>query len=770
MKNLIVILIVALSSMKLSAQTKFTLTGNVKDKTGEALIGSLVLVQELKGVGAVADIEGNYQVTLPNGNYTIKVTSIGYKPILKKVNLNGNKVLDVILEDDTQVLEEVVITVKKEETVLVQAGVEKLDMEQINKIPVLMGERDVLKTIQLLPGVKGAGEGNSGFYVRGGSSDQNLVLLDDAPVYNATHLFGMFSTFNSDVIDGVTLYKGNMPSNYGGRLSSVLDITTLEGNKEKYHTSGSIGLISSKLNVEGPIVKEKGSFMLSGRRTYADLFLKLAPDKDLRSKQLYFYDLNVKSSYMINDKNRIFFTGYYGRDKLRFDKNFGMDWGNMTGTLRWNKIYSPKLLSNTSFVYSDYDYKIEIKVNDATVDLTSKIKSHTLKHEYKYLFNDNSKLVFGLSAANHEFLPGQVNTTDENIIKPVKLQKKYALENAVYVNHEWKPLKNLNLVYGARVSSFSIKGKGVFNIYDQQGSVISTKTLHPEQLDKTYFNFEPRLSASFAMNNSNSLKASYTRNAQNIHLLSGSTSENPTDIWLPSSYNIKPEISNQYALGYMKTLKNEMYELSAETYYKDLFNQIDYRNGASVLANERVEAELLYGIGRAYGLELSLKKKTGKLTGWIAYTLAKTERKIDGINNNQWYNAKQDRTHDISIVGIYDFNKKWSLSATWVYNTGNAVTFPTGKYRIDGKVNYVYSERNASRMPSYHRMDVGVTWNNKKTEKFESSWNLSIYNLYARENAYQISFEQDPNDATRTRAMQTTLFRIIPSINYNFKF
>lgn len=770
MKNLIVILIVALSSIKLSAQTKFTLTGNVKDKTGEALIGSLVLVQELKGVGAVADIEGNYQITLPNGNYTIKVTSIGYKPILKKVNLNGNKVLDVILEDDTQVLEEVVITVKKEETVLVQAGVEKLDMEQINKIPVLMGERDVLKTIQLLPGVKGAGEGNSGFYVRGGSSDQNLVLLDDAPVYNATHLFGMFSTFNSDVIDGVTLYKGNMPSNYGGRLSSVLDITTLEGNKEKYHTSGSIGLISSKLNVEGPIVKEKGSFMLSGRRTYADLFLKLAPDKDLRSKQLYFYDLNVKSSYMINDKNRIFFTGYYGRDKLRFDKNFGMDWGNMTGTLRWNKIYSPKLLSNTSFVYSDYDYKIEIKVNDATVDLTSKIKSHTLKHEYKYLFNDNSKLVFGLSAANHEFLPGQVNTTDENIIKPVKLQKKYALENAVYVNHEWKPLKNLNLVYGARVSSFSIKGKGVFNIYDQQGSVISTKTLHPEQLDKTYFNFEPRLSASFAMNNSNSLKASYTRNAQNIHLLSGSTSENPTDIWLPSSYNIKPEISNQYALGYMKTLKNEMYELSAETYYKDLFNQIDYRNGASVLANERVEAELLYGIGRAYGLELSLKKKTGKLTGWIAYTLAKTERKIDGINNNQWYNAKQDRTHDISIVGIYDFNKKWSLSATWVYNTGNAVTFPTGKYRIDGKVNYVYSERNASRMPSYHRMDVGVTWNNKKTEKFESSWNLSIYNLYARENAYQISFEQDPNDATRTRAMQTTLFRIIPSINYNFKF
>lgn len=756
--------------MKLNAQTNFTLSGNVKDKTGENLIGSMILIQELKGVGTSADIEGNYKLMIAPGIYNVKIAFIGYKSVIKTINLNTNKVLDVVLEDDTQELKEVLITAKKENAISAQAGIEKLDMEQINKIPVLMGERDVLKTIQLLPGVKGAGEGNSGFYVRGGSADQNLVLLDDAPVYNATHLFGMFSTFNSDVINNVTLYKGNMPSNYGGRLSSVLDITTLDGNKEKYHTSGSIGLISSKLNIEGPIVKDKGTFMLSGRRTYADMFLKLASDKDLRSKQLYFYDLNGKASYTINDKNRIFFSGYYGRDKLRFDKTFGMDWGNITGTVRWNKIYNSKLISNTSFIYSDYDYKIELKLNEATVALTSKIKSHTLKHEYKYLFSENSKLAFGISSTHHEFLPGQVSTTDEDIIRPIILQKKYALENAVFVSHEWKPLEKLNLVYGARVSGFSILGKGDFSIYDKDGHITSTKKVAENQLDKTYLNFEPRISASFALNKSNSLKASYTRNAQNIHLLSGSTSENPTDIWLPSSYNIKPEIANQYALGYMKTLRNEMFELSAETYFKDLSNQIDYRNGASVLANEKVEAELLYGIGRAYGLELSLKKKTGKFTGWIAYTLAKTERKIEGINNNKWYNAKQDRTHDISVVGIYDFNKKWSVSATWVYNTGNAVTFPTGKYNIDGKVSNVYSDRNASRMPAYHRMDLGVTWNKKKTAKFESSWNFSIYNLYARENAYQISFEKDPNDASRTRVMQTTLFRMIPSINYNFKF
>jgi hypothetical protein len=447
-----------------------------------------------------------------------------------------------------------------------------------------------------------------------------------------------------------------------------------------------------------------------------------------------------------------------------------MDWGNAAGTIRWNSIYNSKLISNTSFIYSNYDYSIGLRVNDANIELLSEIKSHALKHEYAYLLNNTNKIRFGISATHYEFLPGQVTTTDESIVKPLELQKKYAVESGAYVSHEWKPLAKWNVVYGLRVSGFSIKGKGDFNVYDKEGILLSSIHIEKSQLAKTYINIEPRLSASYSLTKTSSLKAAYTRNAQNIHLLSGSTSENPTDIWLPSSYNIKPEISNQFSAGYFTSLENDMYEASIETYYKDLQNQIDYRNGANVLANEKVEAELLYGLGRAYGLELCIKKKTGRLTGWIAYTLSRSERKMDGINNGKWYAAKQDRTHDVSIVAMFDLSEKWSVSATWVYNTGNAVTFPTGKYAIDGKVHYVYSERNGSRMPAYHRMDIGATWTNRKTDQYESSWNFSIYNLYGRENAYSISFQQDPNDATRTQAIQTTLFRIIPSLNYNFKF
>ncbi len=770
MKKILFILTL-LISRTISANDSFALSGNIKDKkTGEPLIGALITIQEQSGIGASADVEGNFALKLKGGKYTVKVFMIGYKASVKEIHLTANAQLNFELVEETASLEEVVVVADKNESHLAPVGMEKLEMAQVNKIPVLMGEKDVLKTIQLLPGVKGAGEGNSGFYVRGGTNDQNLVLLDDAPVYNATHLFGMFSTFNSDVIKDVTLYKAGMPASYGGRLSSVLDISMTDGDKEKFHTSGSLGLISSKLAVEGPILKNKGSFILSGRRTYADMFLKLSKDKELNSKTLYFYDLNGKATCTLNDKNRIYLTRYFGRDKLGFNENIGMDWGNSTASIRWNHIYHSKLLSNTTLIYSNYDYKVGVKLNDAKFALTSKINTKTLKHEYKYILGKDNKLVFGFASSYHQFTPGQVSSTDQDVVQPLKLQEKYALENGIYIDHNWKILNKLNLTYGLRISTFSPKGSGEFTILNREGVVIDTKKLKKNEFANANLNFEPRVSASYGLNERNSLKFSYTRNVQNIHLLSGSTSENPTDIWLPTSYNIKPEIADQFAAGYLNTFAKGGYEFSVETYYKGLQNQIDYKNGASVLANEKVEAELLYGIGRAYGLELFLKKKAGRFNGWIAYTLSRTERKIDGINEGKWYAAKQDRTHDISVVGIFDLNKKWSFSATWVYNTGNAVTFPTGKYKVDDQVQFVYSGRNEERMPAYHRMDIGATWTNKKTEKFESSWNFSIYNLYARENAYSITFKQDPANASRTQAIQTTLFRIIPSVNYNFKF
>ena len=757
-------------SIHLSAQNKFTINGTVTDLgTGETLIGANVSIKELPGKGVVTNQYGYYSLTLPKGKITVIVAYMGYKAYIQELDLLNNNQINVKLETDSKMLNgvEVYGKQKNQNITSTEIGMEKLEIKEIAKIPVIFGEADIMKTLKLTPGIKSVGEGSGGIFVRGGTNSQNLILLDEANIYNADHLLGFFSTFNSDAIKNIEMYKGTAPAEYGGRIASVLDVKMNEGNNQNFHIGGGIGLISSRLNVEGPIVKGKGSFLITARRTYADLFLKLSKDTLINNNQLYFYDLNAKANYNIDDKNRIFFSGYVGRDVFSFNDRFGINWGNVTGTLRWNHIWTEKLFSNTALMYSDYDYKVAIS-GTRTFSLKSVIKDWSLKHDFEYFINSENTLNFGFNSIYHTITPGQLDTSDTTAI-PFHLQEKYAIENSLFVSHVWKPTSQLNINAGIRLSSFSLLGPGDFYSYNN-GILADTTHYNSGQNVQTYVNIEPRLNVAYVLNEKNSLKVSYARFTQNLHMVSNSTSSTPTDIWIASSKNVKPEIGDQVSAGYFLNLNNNEYQFSAEAYYKWMQNQLDLKNGAEIRANEYIEGELLYGRGRAYGLELLLKKKYGKLTGWVGYTYSRTERQIDGINNGSWYPARQDITHDISVVGIYDINKKWSVSATWVFNTGNAVTFPSGKYLIDGKIQYYYTERNGYRMPDYHRLDIGATYTLKKSSKFESSLNFSVYNAYGHKNPYSIDFEQDKNDPAKTVAVMTYLFTYVPSITYNFKF
>ena len=755
------------------AQPKYTISGTVSDaKTGEALIGATLFVKELPNTGTTTNTYGFYSLTLPKGNYTLGIQYIGFDTQALPVTLTQTIRKDVSLRENESLLQEVNVKAEKANQNVTKSimGVEKLNIGEINKLPVLLGERDVLKAIQLLPGVKNASEGSGGLYVRGGNADQNLILLDDAPVYNAYHLLGFFSTFNSDAIKDLTLYKGSAPAEYGGRLSSVIDIKMNEGNNKGYEASGGIGLIASHLNVEGPIVKDKGSFLLTGRRTYADLFLKLSSNETLNNKQLYFYDLNAKANYKLNNKNQVFLSGYLGRDVLNFDDQFGLDWGNSTGTLRWNHLFNEKLFSNTSVIFSDYSYQVSVNNANNDFQITSRIQDWNLKHEFQYFPNPANAVKIGINSSYHTITPGQVTTTSTSGQTPPTLQDRYGWENAVYASNDWKANNRLTINYGLRLSSFSLLGAGDFYSYDADGSVVSTQAYTSGQVVKNYLNLEPRLSASFLLNSNSSLKASYTRNTQNMHIVSNSTSSNPTDLWIMSSNNVKPQIADQVAVGYFQNLAANQYEFSSEIYYKKLKNQLDLKQGADIRANDKIEGELLFGVGRAYGVELLLRKRTGRLTGWLGYTLSRTEKQIDGINDDQWFAAKQDQTHDVSLVGIYEFNKRWTFSGTWVYKTGNAVTFPSGKYQVDGTTQYYYTERNGYRMPAYHRLDFSATYKLKQRKRYSSELVFGLYNAYGRENPYSITFEDVPDDSGKTQAVQTSLFKQVPSITWNFKF
>ena len=775
-KYILFILCIAFGTLAFSQDTKiFTLSGTVKDAaTGETLIGASVSLTSTKTRTNLTNAYGFFSVNATEGIYKMSVSFLGYITDTSTISISKNERIIVNLQNKKAQLETVIISSKKKNENIAKPimGVDKLNMTEINKIPVLFGEKDILKTIQLMPGYKSAGEGNSGFNVRGGGTDQNLILLDEAPVYNASHLLGFFSTFNSDAIKDVSVYKGGMPAQYGGRLSSVVDIKMKDGNQKKLDVAGGIGVIASRLNISAPIVKDKGSFNISARRTYADIFLKLIKDTGQGKQTLFFYDLNLKANYKIGKKDRVFLSGYFGRDVLGLGEAFTTNWGNKTATLRWNHIFGNSLFSNTSIIYSDFDYEIKVKSGAEKFKALSKIKDYNFKQDFDWNITNKSKLRFGGNIVNHNIQPGAVKaeTASAGLAKPV--QQKFSIESAVYASHEWKATDNLEIIYGLRASNLAIKGAGDFFTYDAAGNIIKTEKYTKGQKVKSYFNLEPRFSASYKLNEVTSIKASYNRNVQNLHLITNATTNSPTDVWLPSSNNIKPEIADQYAVGFYKNSKNGMYEFNTEIYYKALQNQIDYKNAAVTLGNDNVESELLYGTGRAYGIEMLMRKKTGRLTGWVGYTLSKVEKKIDGINNFEYFNARQDRTHDISIVGIYDLTKKWNVSATWVYTTGNAVTFPTGKYEVNNQTVFLYSDRNGSRFPAYHRLDLGATYepSKNKNRRFQSSWSFGLYNAYARENAYSIEFKQSTTDPNKTVAERTALFKIIPSVTWNFKF
>ncbi|MCB9224351.1 MAG: TonB-dependent receptor [Crocinitomicaceae bacterium] len=770
------------------SQEKFTLSGTLKDGgSGEDLIGARVTVVELPGTGAITNEYGFYSLTLPQGTYTIRYKSLGFISGEFQIELNQDIQKNIELVPEGKTLTTVNVTAEKldENVKSAEMGVDKLSMKDIENIPVLFGEKDPLKTIQLLPGVKSAGEGNSGFYVRGGGADQNLILLDGAPVYNASHLLGFFSVFNSDALKDIKLYKGGAPAEFGGRLSSVLDIKMKEGNLKKFSASGGIGLISSKLTLEAPIVKDKGSFIVSGRRTYADLFLKLSKDENAQNSILYFYDLNAKANYRLGDKDRLFISGYFGRDKFGFADQFGFDWGNTTATLRWNHIYNDKLFGNTSFIFSNYNYKIKFGADDETFEIGSVIQDFNLKQDFDWYINENNTVTFGANVIHHTFKPGQIETGSGIDFVLSDVPNTYSVESAVYISNEQKIGKRVTLIYGLRGSNFTQLGNDdVVYTFNTAGEVTQTDSTKLWQNVQSYWGLSPRFSSNFLLNEKSSIKAGYARTFQYLHLISNSTASSPTDIWLPSSVNIKPQIADQFSLGYFRNFLNNQLEFSTEVYYKIMQNVIDYRDGAEVTLNPTVEGELLFGRGRAYGLELLLKKRRGKFTGWVSYTLSRTEKLFTDINDSSWFPARQDRTHDVSIVGMYNINDQFTVSASWVYYTGNAVTFPSGKYEIDGQIVNYYTERNGYRMPDYHRLDLGMTFYHKKyrevkdpetgqmkqvPKKWLSSWNVSVYNAYARENAYTISFRENP-DTGETEAVQLALFKVIPSITYNFKF
>ncbi|NDV80278.1 TonB-dependent receptor [Dysgonomonas sp. 511] len=755
-----------------NAQKNYVIRGKITNaENNDVLIGASAGVKELPQYGSFSDANGNYALTLPQGEYSFIIKLLGYNTKQVKIKLDKDQTLNIELSPDAVSLNEVEISAKRtdENVTSVQSGVDKLEVETTNKIPVLLGERDILKTIQLLPGVQTAGEGNTGFYVRGGSNDQNLILLDNAAVYNPSHLFGFFSTFNSDAVSDMTIYKGSMPAQYGGRLSSTLDISMRDGDLKDYHLTGGIGLISSRLTFEGPLQKERSSFILSARRTYADALAHLVGVEQIKDSKLYFYDLNAKLSYVLSDKDKLTFTAYYGKDKLGLTDIAMIDWGNTIGSLKWNHIFDAKKASATTLSYTDYTYNVSVDMTTG-INIKSHIRDYNLNQEFSFYPNNRNAIKLGFSSMYHQVVPGDLTSKDPSRLEVTPYQRRNSWENAVFASNSMKLSDRFEVSYGLRLSSFSVLGGSDYYKLDENRNVTDTISTKSGKFVKTYWNLEPRLSAAFRLNETSSLKAAYSRTSQHMHLLSTSNMASPTDRWLTNTDYIKPEVANQVSLGYFRNFDNNMFEFSAEVYYKDLSNQIDFKDGADLYGKELIETELLFGKGRAYGLELFLKKKFGRFNGWIGYTLSRSERQIDGINGGKWYAANQDRRHDLSVVGIYDLSRKWTLSATWVYASGNPMTFPTGKYMVDGHTVYYYDGRNQYRAPAYHRLDLGAICTLKKTKRYTSELAFGLYNTYARKNPYMFEFRQDKNNGFKSESVMIYLFSVIPSVSWNFKF
>lgn len=791
MKQLITFLFLLTASAALQAQ-KYSISGYLTDATsGEELIGAALYISEADG-GTTTNVYGFYSISLPPGKYTLRYSFVGFQTLEKEITLTADQTLNIELQPTEFQLKEVEIEAERsnENIESVEMSVEKLDIKTIKKIPQFMGEVDIIRTLQLLPGVSTVGEGAMGFNVRGGNVDQNLILLDEAPVFNSSHLFGFFSVFNADAVKDFKLYKGGIPAKYGGRLSSVLDVRQIEGNMKSFHGSAGLGLISSRLMLEGPIAKDKASFMISGRRSYIDLFFPLF--EDLKGTTVYFYDLNAKVNYKIGEKDRLFLSGYFGDDVMNFDNQFKARWGNGTGSLRWNHLFSTRLFLNTTLVYSKYSYSLGVPEGLQAFEWKSNIQNYNAKMDFSYFPNPNNKIEFGWNALFYTFDPAQTEPlSGESIFNELSVDRKRAVEPAIYLSNEQSISDNLTVQYGLRYSMFINHGEQtVYQYADgmpyQEEFIVDTTYFSRGDIIKTYAGWdglEPRLSVNYTINNRHSVKASYNRTRQYIHLISNTTAATPIDVWAPSDSYIKPSTVDQVALGYFRNFNNDTYQLSVEGYYKRFYNVIDYRDGAELLLNESLETEILSGSGLAYGVEFMLKKASGNFTGWISYTLSRTERTIEGINNDNPFPSNWDKTHDLTAVLSYDINDRWNASANFSYMSGRPVTYPDGRYEYNGIIVPNYSNRNGARIPAYHRLDFSVTYtkpkdkSNKvffffnKPKDWQSSWVFSLYNVYNRKNPYSIYFRQNEDNPQQTEAVQLSVFgSIIPGITYNFSF
>jgi CarboxypepD_reg-like domain/TonB-dependent Receptor Plug Domain len=769
-----------------------TLNGYIKDASnGETLIGATVFVKSLNS-GAVTNEYGFYSITLPTGDYEVRFSYVGFINQTKTISLTANTRVDIELVAEAEQLGEVVVKAELEQANAqnMEMSTNKLDIRTILKVPSFLGESDVLRTLQLMPGVSTVGEGASGFNVRGGGVGQNLVLLDEAPVYNTSHLFGFFSVFNPDAVKDVKLYKGAIPSRYGGRLASLLDVRMKEGNSKKYEVTGGVGTVFSRLAIEGPIIKEKASFIVAARRSYIDVLARPFTDVFDNGAGLSFYDVTAKANYNINQKNRVYASGYFGRDKFKFDQNQGFSWGNATATTRWNHLFSEKLFSNVTLLFSKYDYKLQF--GETSLDQfkwNSSISNFILKPEFTWFLNSKNEITFGGEVIYYSFVPVKATAVSNGEPTDISLPKRYNVESSIFIGNSHKLTPAFTVDYGLRFSHFRYLGPDeTYTYYDTvpgKRRRVKDMTVHKKgETIASYNNLQPRLSFKYQLNSVSSIKASYNRMVQYLHLVSNTTAANPLDVWTPTTKNIKPELGDQVTLGYFTDLgaaKN--WEASVEVYYRKTQNQVDYIDGADLLINRFLEGDLLSGKGRAYGAEFYLQKKTGRLNGWISYTLARTELQVTGINKGDWYPTRFDQTHNLRLAGFYDLSKRWSVSGNFIFSSGTPTTFPTSRYVVQNMLipMNVYDSRNNVRIPAYHRLDISFRLDGRemkrgKQRKNRDYWMFSFYNVYARKNPFSIYFSQTDERTESglnpdSQATQLAIIgTIIPSVSYNFKF
>lgn len=791
------VLVIFLLPFFLISQEKFTLSGVISEaSSNETLIGVTIAIPALR-TGVTTNEYGFFSLTLPKGTYEIQISYLGFLDVMETITFDRDQKINFQLIEGAEVLEEVVLTenVEKLNISKPQMSVNTLAVQTIKNIPVVLGEADIIKSLILLPGVSNAGEGASGFNVRGGAADQNLILLDEATIFNSSHLFGFFSVFNPDAIKDVKLFKGGIPARYGGRVSSVLEIFQKEGNSKEFKMNGGIGAVASRLLAEGPIVKDKGAFLIGGRASYAHLFLPLF-DID---NTAYFYDLNTKINYKLNNNNSLYLSGYFGRDVFAISNSFENIYGNSVLNLRWNHLFSDKLFSNLSLIYSDFYYGLELDF--VGFKWNSGIQNFNIKYDLKHYLSDRFQVNYGINNIYYTFNPGKIvpNGPDSGILEE-QLIKKYANEFAAYVDVEHNLSEALSLQYGLRLSHFIRLGQDELNVYENNNPVIfdpflllyqeatPTGTITPgrgEQL-ATFTNLEPRISLAYTLDEDQSIKASYTRIAQYLHLLSNTSSPTPLDVWTPSGPFVKPQLLDQYALGYFRSLQEGEYSLETEVFYKDIQNRIDYIDGANLIANNAIEQVILNGKARAYGWEVLFRKNEGRFKGWLAYTLSRSEQQTPGrilfedngrsnretgINFGQWYSTPYDKTHDVSLYGSYDLNKKWRFNSNFVYQTGQPTNYPVGQFQFQELTIPFYGLRNQERLPDYHRLDVSATLTPTKNEKrkWQTEWVFSIYNVYSRMNAASVNFRRN-QDTGNNEAVRTSIFGIVPAVTYNFKF